>query len=618
MKTPKSLLNIFFVILLFSQLHYTQIFNETDVQIPGFTKGNIVWGDFNNDGFLDILIAGGPYPWSGRTEIYKNNGNGTFTKMNTSYLIPLSNGSGAWVDVNNDGYLDIIISGYYQLLSRPVTKVYINNNGQSFTEVPNDITGFYYSSIAAADFDNNGTLDFVISGLDRDFEPTTKLYRNSGNGQFELVPANFKGVFNSTAAWGDINNNGKLDLIIAGSDNIDNNINRPVTLIYRNDGEGVFTEIETDIAGIQYGSLSWGDYDNDGFLDLLVTGDRRFEYFGFEAAYTAIYKNMGDETFVKQDIPLQRMINSTALWADLDNDGSIDIILSGSAGALGIQPFTKIYLNDGSGNFTPTDDSLKQLAISVAALGDFNNNNRLDLILAGYDQEGLTYKTILYENVSPVENTKPSIPNGLTEEISDKSVTLMWNESTDNETDSKSLTYNIRVGTSPGASDIYSSMSLQSNGLRLIPVHGNTNHNTSWSVHGLSEGEYYWSVQAVDNGLLASEFAAEKSFTIQSPTSVDSEIIPAEFALLQNYPNPFNPSTVISYNLPSSSFVTLKVYNILGNEVAALVNELQQPGNYNVTFSAIGRDRNKLTSGVYIYKLTAGDFVQTRKMILIK
>lgn len=94
--------------------------------------------------------------------------------------------------------------------------------------------------------------------------------------------------------------------------------------------------------------------------------------------------------------------------------------------------------------------------------------------------------------------------------------------------------------------------------------------------------------------------------------------VPAEFNLAQNYPNPFNPSTVISYTVPKESFVTLKVYNLLGQEVASLVNEEQPSGSYKVDFSASGISGTNLTSGVYLYTLTAGSFVQTRKMMLLK
>ncbi len=86
-----------------------------------------------------------------------------------------------------------------------------------------------------------------------------------------------------------------------------------------------------------------------------------------------------------------------------------------------------------------------------------------------------------------------------------------------------------------------------------------------------------------------------------------------EFSLSQNYPNPFNPSTVIKYSVPKAQLVTLNIYNILGQKVASLVNEQKNPGNYEVTF-----DASKLASGVYLYKLASGNFVQIKKMMLLK
>jgi hypothetical protein len=89
--------------------------------------------------------------------------------------------------------------------------------------------------------------------------------------------------------------------------------------------------------------------------------------------------------------------------------------------------------------------------------------------------------------------------------------------------------------------------------------------------------------------------------------------IPIYFSLLQNYPNPFNPNTKINYNVPKSVFVTIKVYDVLGKEVTTLVNENKPVGNYSVEFNA-----NKLVSGVYFYRMQAGNFIQTKKLILVK
>ncbi len=93
----------------------------------------------------------------------------------------------------------------------------------------------------------------------------------------------------------------------------------------------------------------------------------------------------------------------------------------------------------------------------------------------------------------------------------------------------------------------------------------------------------------------------------------ENELVPKQYTLSQNYPNPFNPSTNIKYSLPKASDVTIKIYDILGREVRTLVNKEQQPGNYVITFNS-----NKLASGTYIYRIIAGDFVQVKKMMLLK
>jgi hypothetical protein len=98
---------------------------------------------------------------------------------------------------------------------------------------------------------------------------------------------------------------------------------------------------------------------------------------------------------------------------------------------------------------------------------------------------------------------------------------------------------------------------------------------------------------------------------------------PEGFYLSQNYPNPFNPSTVIKYEIPGQArndniLVVLKVYDVLGNEIATLINEEKPSGEYKVTFDVGTSRRSALTSGVYFYQLKVGNFVQTKKMILMK
>jgi len=146
-----------------------------------------------------------------------------------------------------------------------------------------------------------------------------------------------------------------------------------------------------------------------------------------------------------------------------------------------------------------------------------------------------------------------------------------------------------------------------------------TNNGTSWTaVNGGLTDQVVLSLAVSGSTVLAGTngggvFRRPLSDFILATPSDKPNALPASFALSQNYPNPFNPSTVISYQLPVTSQISLKVYDVLGREVATLVSERKAAGNYSVTF-----DASKFSSGVYFYKLQAGNFVQTKKMLLVK
>lgn len=116
-----------------------------------------------------------------------------------------------------------------------------------------------------------------------------------------------------------------------------------------------------------------------------------------------------------------------------------------------------------------------------------------------------------------------------------------------------------------------------------------------------------------ENDLLAQINDAQTKYNLITDVNDQSSSSPVDFSLNQNYPNPFNPNTIISWNVPFDSYQTLKVYDVLGNEVASLVNEYRTAGSYSINFNA-----SNLSSGVYYYKLTAGNFTETKKMILIR
>jgi hypothetical protein len=135
--------------------------------------------------------------------------------------------------------------------------------------------------------------------------------------------------------------------------------------------------------------------------------------------------------------------------------------------------------------------------------------------------------------------------------------------------------------------------------------------DTTYLYTDLEYGNYYWWRVRAFNATGWGEFSDVGSIVVVSVE--DDYQLPVEFSLQQNFPNPFNPVTTIRYSIPKESDVSLVVYNTLGEEVAVLVNESKRVGNYEVEF-----DATTLTSGVYFYQIKAEDFVQVRKMILLK
>ena len=139
-------------------------------------------------------------------------------------------------------------------------------------------------------------------------------------------------------------------------------------------------------------------------------------------------------------------------------------------------------------------------------------------------------------------------------------------------------------------------------------------------VTGLDQNStYYWRVLSkTDNGSTSS-YSTTGSFKTSGATAVEEqETMPTEYELSQNYPNPFNPTTRINFAIPQNSFVTIKVYDMLGREVKTLINQQMVSGNHSIDWNADNNLGIKVATGMYIYRITAGNFVSTKKMVLIK
>jgi PKD repeat protein len=495
------------------QLHL--FLEQTEIALTGVDNSCMALGDFNNDGKIDIIYSGKIATNENITKIYINNGNNTFSELLSTGIENVSNGSIALGDYNNDGFLDILITGHNG--STQISKIYRNNGNNSFTEQTNiPLLGVSNGSAAWGDYNNDGNIDILLSGFSS-IGLVTLIYKNNGDGTF-TKDSNIEimGVENSAVAWVDYNNDGYLDFIVTGQ-----SYSGPIALIYRNNGNGTFSpQSEIHITGIRYGSVDWADYNNDGFLDILITGQT------LTARATKVYKNNGNETFTEQtSIALPEISNSNASWGDYNNDGLIDFIVTGISNA-GI--ISKIYKNNGNNSFTEeSNPPLLSVRNGTVNWFDFDNDGDLDIVITGTTSSSTKIAKI-FRNETNSSNTTPASPTPLNSQISNTRVQLNWDHATDTETPSNGLSYNVRVGTTPGGSNIVNPNS-SNTGKRKVAAFGNAQSNTLLILENLPKGSYYWSVQSIDNAFEGSPFSEENLF------QVNNEVQSSEITLVHSY-----------------------------------------------------------------------------------
>ncbi len=338
---------------------FTRIFGGAPVNEAGSGHG-CAWGDFDNDGYLDLFVSN----LLTTNRLYRNNGDGTFQKLSG----PLGSDylgysvSGAWGDFDADGFLDLFVA-VGALADNQVDALYRNLGHGRFTNVAVSagLTQTLKSTQGTwADVDGDGRLDLFVT---HHANEGNFIYHNIGNGTFQVISNGtvLNERMNSVGgAWGDYDNDGDLDLFVVNRGTSQRNS------LYRNNGHGTFEKITTgaivnDIG--TYNNCAWADYDNDGYLDLFVVN---------ENLKNRLYHNSGDGTFlsVTQGSLVNDIANSAGCsWGDYDNDGFLDLFVAN--GTLTARQRNFLYHNDGNSNHW----------IKVRCVGTLSNRSAIGAIL---------------------------------------------------------------------------------------------------------------------------------------------------------------------------------------------------------------------------------------------
>ena len=556
--------------------------------------------DVDGDGDMDVLSASHN---DDKIAWYENDGSESFTEHAISTSADGANSVYA-ADVDGDGDMDVLSSANFD------DKVawYENDGSQNFTEhvistnEADPDSWNYVHFVYAVDVDGDDDMD-VVFGCQ--YHEKVLWFENDGSENFTEHEISSGGIGNCDGYDvypTDVDGDGDMDVLSVCNSKI---------IWYENDGSENFTA--HFISTLDYGvSVYAADVDGDGDVDALSAsdGDNKLAW----------YENDGSENFTEHVILSSADYLTFVYAADMDGDGNIDVLSSSESD-------NKIawYKNDGSENFTEYVISTSADNAKTVHAMDINGDGYMDALSASQWDNKIAW----YEN----DGTPP--PDCPEDEVE------LWgqNYSVEN-TINLNLSNSGLTGPIPpgiGCLSNLQKLELQNNQLTgSIPSEiGNlTNLTRLWLYDNQLTGEIPDSICSlvenncninISNNQLCppypsciEDYVGEQDTTNCGQVSIIDETLPITYKLYNAYPNPFNPKTTLHYDLPEDAMVNITIYDMMGRIVSNLVSSQQNAGYKSIQWNATNNIGQPVSAGVYLYSIEAGEFRQTKKMVLLK
>lgn len=562
---------------------FSKVKNSPVVNTPGDSR-SVNWIDADDDGDLDLFISNGPE--SGENNfLYLNNGKGHFMPVTGEPVVQDNKPSdgATWADCDNDGDNDAFVVNWYGVHNL----LYLNNGSATFQQVTSGIPvtdGGHSETAAWGDYDNDGLLDLYVTnsaGNRRNF-----LYHNDGNGVFTKITTGTPvtdAFFSRCVNWVDYDNDGDQDLFVTNENDQHENL-------YRNNGNGAFTKITTGALvgdGGKTMSASWGDYDNDGDPDVFLANDQGND---------ALFRNDGSGNFEK--IMGDPVVNSGgntfgSQWADVDNDGDLDLF---ATNAFWGGPWNNfLFINQGNGKF------LRNLLEAPAmdkgwsygcAFGDMDRDGDLDLAVANcYNANQPDY---LYENHA-AENANHWLVVQCTGTKSNRSA----------------IGARVLVRTVIGGKQVTQmrEISAQSGYCGQNQLNAHFGLGDAANVESL---EVHWPSGLVET---YSHLTANQYVTLTEEGGVTGSKEPDAAATILQYctvqPNPFLDSAVCHFSLEQARRLQVEVLDMQGRLVRNISDKWFEAGEHVLTWDGKDSGGANAPSGQYImlFKTPAGKYV---------